>query len=90
MHIIDGMETFRAYGIGLEGQAGRLQDDPYLSQDVQAMTDVWVAVSVALNSMNRGMGQPDLYPFVLSARVIDKLAFVHQLIQNAAARLPVL
>ena len=90
MHITDGLETFRAYGIGLEGQAGRLQDDPYLSQDVQAMTDVWVAVSVALNCMNRGMGQPDLYPFVLSARVIDKLAFVHQLIQNAAARLPVL
>jgi hypothetical protein len=28
------------------------------------------------------MGQPDFYPFVLSARAIAKLAFVHELIHR--------
>jgi hypothetical protein len=31
-----------------------------------------------LNCLNRAMGQPDSYPFVLSAPVIDKLKAVHQ------------
>ena len=29
--------------------------------------------------MNRSMGLTDLYPFVLSPRAIEKLAFVHAL-----------
>lgn len=93
MHITDGLETFRAYGIALDGPAGttvRIDEDPYATRDVQRMIEAWVTVSVALNSMNRGMGQPDLYPFVLSARVVDKLRFVHGLIQAASEKLPIL
>jgi hypothetical protein len=29
------------------------------------------------------MGLPDLYPFVLSAPVVKKLGFVHDLVRNA-------
>jgi hypothetical protein len=90
MHITDGLETCNAYGIALDGQAVRRLGDPYATRDVQAMIDVWVPVSVALNSMNRGMGQPDLYPFVLSARVTEKLRFIHGLIRGAASGVPVL
>jgi hypothetical protein len=43
---------------------------------------------VAINSINRSMGQPDLYPFVLSPQVIEKLGFIHELVhtpyQNAS------
>ena len=40
----------------------------------------------ALNSLNRSMGQPDLYPFVLEPLIVGKLAFVHQRIAAAAGR----
>jgi hypothetical protein len=38
----------------------------------------------AVNSLNRSMGQQDLYPFVLTQGVIEKLAFVHGLVRKAA------
>lgn len=49
----------------------------------------WFPLTYALNSLNRGMGLPDLYPFVLSDRAIEKLRFVHHTIeetQRQAAR----
>jgi hypothetical protein len=49
-----------------------------------------VPLTVAINGLNRSMGQPDLYPFVLSPPVMVKLQYVHELIQQAASsgRLP--
>ena len=38
---------------------------------------------MALNSLNRSMGLPDVYPFVLAERVIAKLRFVHQVVERA-------
>ena len=37
-----------------------------------------------MNSLNRSMGQPDLYPFVLSPAVIGKLAFIHERVHDGA------
>jgi hypothetical protein len=37
----------------------------------------WVPLAFAVNSVNRSMGQPDLYPFTLAPLVIWKLSFVH-------------
>jgi hypothetical protein len=31
------------------------------------------------------MGRPDLYPFVLAPPVIEKLAFIHDLVRSTAA-----
>jgi hypothetical protein len=36
-----------------------------------------------MNCINRAMGQPDLYPFVLSSRVTDKLGYIGNLIHAA-------
>ena len=41
--------------------------------------DAWLPLTYAMNSINRSMGQPDLYPFVLKPPVIEKLAFIHRL-----------
>jgi hypothetical protein len=35
-----------------------------------------------MNSLNRSMGMKDAYPFVLSPKVLEKLRFVHELIQS--------
>ncbi|MGR9100028.1 MAG: zinc-binding metallopeptidase family protein [Gammaproteobacteria bacterium] len=39
----------------------------------------WVNVSVILNALNRSMGVPDAYPFVLSQGVKHKLRFINRL-----------
>ena len=51
--------------------------------DFQSFDDLisgWIPLTVALNALNRSMGLSDGYPFVLSARAIDKLRFVHDAI----------
>ena len=50
------------------------------------LTESWLPLTVAVNSLNRAMGQPDFYPFVLSTPAIDKLGFVHDLVRRAGVR----
>ncbi|WP_311182745.1 putative zinc-binding metallopeptidase [Hymenobacter volaticus] len=38
----------------------------------------WLPLSLALNSLNRSMGLPDVYPFVITPAVIEKLTFIHR------------
>ena len=45
--------------------------------------EAWLPLTLAVNCLNRSMGQPDLYPFVLSSAAIGKLGFVHGLIGAA-------
>ena len=75
LHMVDGLDTAWAYGIG-----GQALFDPYQAPGAQTVIDAWVPVSIAINAVNRALGQPDLYPFVLSAPVIDKMEFIHKLI----------
>ena len=46
------------------------------------LIESWLPLTVAVNSLNRAMGQPDLYPFVLSTPALEKLAFVHALVHT--------
>ena len=39
-------------------------------------------LTIALNSLSRSMGVPDTYPFVLSPPAIEKLAFVHEVVER--------
>ncbi|MER2537114.1 MAG: putative zinc-binding metallopeptidase [Rhizobiaceae bacterium] len=45
----------------------------------------WLVLSEASNSINRCMGLPDLYPFVISPPVAGKLAFIHELLGSKGA-----
>ena len=44
----------------------------------------WLPLTYAINSLNRSMGQPDMYPFVLSPAAMEKLGFVHAVIRRVA------
>ena len=48
----------------------------------------WVPLTFAVNSINRSMGQADLYPFVLTPQVIWKLGFVHDRIHAVGSSHP--
>ena len=95
LHIVDTLETGSAFEMRLtpklrggEGaQASTCIDfDPYETPDFQRVIEAWLPLTYAMNSLNRSMGQPPLYPFKLAPAVIAKLAFVHERIY--AARSP--
>jgi hypothetical protein len=44
----------------------------------------WGPLTVALNALNRSMGLADPYPFVLPDPAIEKIRFVHEVIERAA------
>ncbi|MBU2360387.1 MAG: putative zinc-binding peptidase [Alphaproteobacteria bacterium] len=82
MHIADGVETAAAYALSLDGS--QVTQDAYAATDIKPVVEAWVPVTVALNNMNRAMGQPDLYPFVLNKPVMAKLQFINDLIHSAS------
>jgi hypothetical protein len=92
LHIIDTIEMARAFGVRVNPRlddTGALQADidvnPYKAGDIQRIVDDWLPLTFALNGINRCMGQPDLYPFILTPPVIGKLGFIHDLVQGAGA-----
>jgi hypothetical protein len=88
LHIVDALETARSYGINVRAsflapdRSGELTFEPYAAASVAQLVHAWIPLTVAINGVNRSMGQPDLYPFVLSQPVMGKLAFVHDLIRH--------
>ncbi len=90
LHIVDTLELAQAYDLRLapavdrDGEFNVSYDaDPYDAPDIQALIKVWLPVSTALNTFNRTMGKDELYPFILSSGVIEKLGFMHRLLREA-------
>lgn len=72
LHITDTLETAASYGLAVTfGQSG--------FADLYAE---WVELGTALNDLNRSMGMPDAYPFVVSPPAISKLEFVTRLLRQ--------
>ena len=90
-HIVDTLETAYAFGIHVDPrevddpsmEAHAADFDPYRAAKFDDLVNVWLPLTYAVNSLNRSMGQPDLYPFVLQPEVIAKLAYIHDLIGGA-------
>ena len=91
LHIVDTLETaarLRPATCARAGATARRStaDDrlrPLRAQDFDRLIEAWLPLTFAVNSLNRSMGQPDLYPFVLSPPVVEKLGFVHGLVRGA-------
>jgi hypothetical protein len=91
LHIRDVLQTAIAYGVTIAGpgvlaaDAAPLYSYPAAAPDhFRAMLDAWFPLTYALNEINRSLGEPDLYPFVLGPAVIDKLAFIDSLVRANA------
>lgn len=89
LHLLDLLETAHAFGIRLDPCLPSMGDlslqttfDPYETADVDAILSAALPLSLAVNSLNRGMGLPDIYPFVLSSPVVEKLRFIHEICRN--------
>lgn len=86
LHIMDALETAWSFGLQLRPSPGNLPqltpdmlDDPYNTDNFQRIISGWLPLSIAVNSLNRGMGHKDFYAFYVSPKVIEKMSFIHGL-----------
>lgn len=88
LHIRDTLQTAAAFGLVVIGPTLDPQfiatPNPWPDDDVEEILSSWLPLTYALNAVNRSMGRSDLYPFVLSPVVIDKLAFVHEVVRSVS------
>jgi hypothetical protein len=88
LHIVDTLEMAKAFNLRASPRldtdiAATVDFNPYAAADVRQLTGTWIPLTFALNSLNRTMGREDLYPFIISPPVIEKLGFIHDLVQQA-------
>jgi len=89
LHVQDTLEV--AADFGLVGK--RIKIDPkgnaegtqisLKAKPFDQVLEAWAELTIALNSINRSMGLRDLYPFILSQPVVDKLYFISEVIAGS-------
>ena len=91
LHIRDTVQTAAAYGVRVAGPAIATADPQPLhsrpsgeTEDMHSVLAAWIPLTYALNAISRSMGARDLYPFVLTAAVEAKLAFIDELVRSQA------
>lgn len=86
LHIIDTLETAYSFGLSINptivqdtpGISAVIKADPYRLENFDDIIGLWLPLVFTMNSINRSMGMPDLYPFVIPPKVIEKLKFIHE------------
>jgi hypothetical protein len=92
LHMVDALQTAADSGLVLKP---RRTDEPVLTRlpptvvsgrmPFDRLIDSWFSLTYVLNNLNRSLGQPDGYPFVLSTSVVEKLRFVHDVVVASGA-----
>jgi hypothetical protein len=88
LHMVDSLEMAASFGMRVRPKLDRegvLEAEVDFNPYRAAIDDIllaWTPLTVAMNAMNRCMGTPDLYPFVLSPAVVRKLGFIHELVHD--------
>lgn len=87
LHIMDTLETGHDLGLTF---TDNLSDNnlknqlncpnPYTTKDFKVIFNANMELTLAVNSLNRSMGVPDIYPFIIPNTVYEKLDFIHNLL----------
>ena len=80
LHIRDTLDTAAAFGIA--PAAATLERRVLGPSGFDIIIELWLPLSWSLNMVNRSMGREDLYPFVLPGPVLDKMRFIHTVIDE--------
>ena len=93
LHIADTIDTSREAGMVLRADRVRFSAprdieplESYADVPVERMLFDWQWMSIFFNRVNTAMGKAPLYPFDIPAPVVAKLAFVHRVIRETAAK----
>jgi hypothetical protein len=85
IHIVDTLETASASALALGARAVASPLPLDRDRPFRAVLADWAPLTVCLNQLNRSMGMRDAYPFAITDRVAEKLAFVHDLCRRATS-----
>jgi hypothetical protein len=93
LHIIDTLEMAANFGMEIAPAADRVGGlsakadfDPYTGGDIAFVIRSWLPFVFAMNALSRTIGLRDIYPFILTPKVMEKLAFIHDLVSNRTVR----
>lgn len=80
LHIRDTLDTAAAFSFApANATFDRRQLGP---SGFDTIIEMWLPMSWALNMVNRSMGKDDLYPFVLPVPVLEKMRFIHTVVDE--------
>lgn len=89
LHMVDTLESAQNFDVQIGGKA---ISNPYehveyenklqIEQSFTEIFDNWCSLARVLNGLNRSMGLDDAYPFVVSESSLNKLRFVHHVINR--------
>jgi len=85
LHLVDTLETAQSFGLAVrppDRQRVTVRASAVDVDDFSSLMDGFHVVTLALNGLNRSVGQPDAYPFAVPPPARDKLGFVHDLIHE--------
>lgn len=84
LHIMDTLETAHSFALSVDPKTKSKNMssamnllDPYGESDFERIVDTCIPIFFAINSINRGMGIPDIYPFLTTKGVLKKMKFIH-------------
>lgn len=83
LHIRDTLDT--SAWCGLASASATFDRPPLGPSAFPSIIDMWLPLSWSLNMVNRSMGHPDLYPFVLPVAVLDKMQFIHNVVDDVVS-----
>jgi hypothetical protein len=83
LHIRGTLDTAAAYG--LAPATATYQRRILGPSGFDTLIDMWLPLVWSLNMVERSMGKPDLYPFVLAVPVLEKMRFIHTVVGETSA-----
>jgi len=94
LHLYDSLDT--ALGFGLTADDVEIELEPFERADLYdpqhtdaerflTLVKSSLELITVLNELSHSLGQPDIYPFVMSRAVIRKLHFIHLAVTDATA-----
>lgn len=89
LHMIDTLETAYTFQLGFKSSGStspaptiNIIGAPDSGIDATSLMQDWMQLSIGINALNRSMGMPDPYPFILIEESRAKLQWIHQLLQR--------
>lgn len=83
LHIRDTLDTAAAFGMA--AASATFERKMLGPSGFDTIIEMWLPLAWALNMVNRSMGKGDLYPFVLPPAVLEKMRFIHTVIDEVTS-----
>lgn len=82
LHIVDTLETAVEYDVAVKQKEVQAPVSERKEVDFDQVFEDWGRLTTVLNALNRSMGLDDAYPFLIPDAALEKLRYIHNLIQG--------